>query len=1119
MHAPLTRCSRDYSYLWVNQPYADWLGRPLHKIAGRRIVDVLGSQAFQALKDHFDQVLAGQKVVFDHEVVFDHIGRGWISAAYSPTFDSSGIVDGCVAVVQDVTPLKRAGRAPALKAPRVFTRRPPLRNRLPTENTVYWPLTSRIILYLRSSLLGIMAVSPGSTRFPAPVKLGGRSLRVLIVDDHEVVRKGVRSLLSSADDVEICGEAVDGRDAIAKAQQLKPDVITMDISMPNLNGLDATREIRRILPDTSVLIMSQHDVPEMMRQALNAGAKAYVVKSAISTQLIAALERVKLNDAFFDGTTIGSNQQNLDAHDILQRTAAFERALRDSEERFRLTFEQAAVGMAHVDPEGRWLRVNRKLCQIVGYTQEEMRGLTFQEITHPEDLAADLAQAERVVAGEIDEYFMEKRYIHKSGNIIWINLTVAAVRDLDRKLKYFVSVVEDITSRKTAEVELLDAKRALQRTAASLAAEALALAKLNDLSSRLWHLEKLEDGLDEMISAAIDLLGASKGNIQLLDPQRDVLVIAAQRGLERDFLEQHHEIPRDHPSAACARALRSANRVIIEDVEADPDCSPLLHVTEGAACRAVVSTPLIDTDGNVLGIISTYFSSPHRPTQESLRRLDLYAREAAGFIQRSKTEIRVRESEDHFRAIFDTTPECVKLIAPDGTLLHMNSPGLRMLGAESCESVVGKSVYDLIAPHDRGRFRGFNETICKGQKGALEYDIVSLLGTRRHMESHSAPLRRPDGSIVHLAVTRDTTGRKRAEEAQHRLASIVESSDDAIISKDLNGIITTWNAGAEQIFGFTAREAIGQPVSIIIPPELQDEEAEILARLRRGQPIHHYDTIRRTKSGARRHMSLTISPLRDSHGRIVGASKIARDITERRRAERALKEAELAGRLLQLQDEERRHIARELHDSVGQQLAALNMNTSNVSKEKEKLSESAAHSVEENLVLVRQVLEEIRTLSHLLHPPLLDEIGLGSALTEYVDGFVERSKIQVRLELPQDLERLPREYELSLFRIVQECLTNIHRHSGSSTAVVRLSRTPEEITLEVSDQGRGIDPETQERFFAGRTSGVGLRGMRERVRQIGGALQIQSTAGGTTVLAILPSRFPTASPQAEARPA
>jgi signal transduction histidine kinase len=138
--------------------------------------------------------------------------------------------------------------------------------------------------------------------------------------------------------------------------------------------------------------------------------------------------------------------------------------------------------------------------------------------------------------------------------------------------------------------------------------------------------------------------------------------------------------------------------------------------------------------------------------------------------------------------------------------------------------------------------------------------------------------------------------------------------------------------------------------------------------------------------------------------------------------------------------------------------------------------------LEENARLVDQVSTEIRTLSHLLHPPLLDEVGLKSALTEYVSGFAQRGNIRVSLEIPADLERLPRDYELSIFRIVQECLTNIHRHSGSATAVVRIVHSPGEIQLEVTDQGRGIDREIQERFFAGKSPGVGLGGMRERVR-------------------------------------
>jgi signal transduction histidine kinase len=180
------------------------------------------------------------------------------------------------------------------------------------------------------------------------------------------------------------------------------------------------------------------------------------------------------------------------------------------------------------------------------------------------------------------------------------------------------------------------------------------------------------------------------------------------------------------------------------------------------------------------------------------------------------------------------------------------------------------------------------------------------------------------------------------------------------------------------------------------------------------------------------------------------------------------------------------------------------MNISNVSREKDKLSTSAAAAVSENMRLVEQVSNEIRTLSHLLHPPLLDEIGLRSALKWYIDGFSERSKIKVTAEIPSDLGRLPRDVELSLFRIVQECLTNIHRHSESPTALVRLVRTRKGVTLEVKDDGRGFSASGESTISGSDTPGVGLRGMRERVTQLGGQLEITSNGTGTLVLAKLP---------------
>jgi two-component system NarL family sensor kinase len=154
------------------------------------------------------------------------------------------------------------------------------------------------------------------------------------------------------------------------------------------------------------------------------------------------------------------------------------------------------------------------------------------------------------------------------------------------------------------------------------------------------------------------------------------------------------------------------------------------------------------------------------------------------------------------------------------------------------------------------------------------------------------------------------------------------------------------------------------------------------------------------------------------------------------------------------------------------------------------------------------VSADIRTVSYLLHPPLLDEVGLASALNWYVNGFAERSKIAAQLELPADWERLPQDYELCLFRIAQECLTNIHRHSGSSTATLRLMRTAAEIKLEVSDNGKGIDREVRSKITSGETVGVGLRGIRERLKKLRGNLELRSNGNGTVVIATIPLGSP-----------
>jgi PAS domain S-box-containing protein len=280
--------------------------------------------------------------------------------------------------------------------------------------------------------------------------------------------------------------------------------------------------------------------------------------------------------------------------------------------------------------------------------------------------------------------------------------------------------------------------------------------------------------------------------------------------------------------------------------------------------------------------------------------------------------------------------------------------------------------------------------------------------------------------------------------------------------------------------------------------------------------------------GTERIVNLAIHPIRDHQGHILFLYPTGVDITELKQAEanyrtlaetldaevgvrtRELEERnaevvqqseqlrDLSSRLLQAQDEERRHIARELHDSAGQVLTALGMSFSQFAQHVKQLTPRFDKDAEDCQRLVQQLSQEIRTMSYLLHPPLLDETGLLEALRWYIQGLSERGGLEITLEVSADFERLSRETELVMFRLVQECLTNIHRHSGSKTAAIRVAREGDDVCLQVEDEGRGISAKKLSEIQS-QGSGVGIRGMRERVRQFGGDMHIASTEKGTKI--------------------
>ncbi len=364
----------------------------------------------------------------------------------------------------------------------------------------------------------------------------------------------------------------------------------------------------------------------------------------------------------------------------------------------------------------------------------------------------------------------------------------------------------------------------------------------------------------------------------------------------------------------------------------------------------------------------------------------------------------------------------------------------------------------------------------------------------------------------------------RHSEAPFRL--LVEAVQDyAIFILNPEGKISSWNIGAERIKGYKAAEIIGRHFSAFYPEE----------DVRNGKPARGLAVAAREgrfedegwrvrKDGSRFWANVIISAIKDNSGKLLGYAKVTRDVTERmqaqhsleqevaerREAERRFRDSEqslrrLSLHLLRTQDEERRRIGRDLHDTLGQYLAVLKMKLDSVASQIGQ--GEMAQEFDQCIRLMDDSIKEVRTVSYLLYPPMLEEMGLKSAIPWYLDGFSSRSGIKTTFEVPTEFDRLPRESELALFRVLQEGLTNVHRHSGSPTAHVRLLTRDGMAILEIVDQGSGIPAELLADFCRDWTGGlgIGVRGMNERMRQLGGKLELVAGKVGTILTAMVPA--------------
>ena len=398
--------------------------------------------------------------------------------------------------------------------------------------------------------------------------------------------------------------------------------------------------------------------------------------------------------------------------------------------------------------------------------------------------------------------------------------------------------------------------------------------------------------------------------------------------------------------------------------------------------------------------------------------------------------------------------------------------------------VLGKRAFEELLPH-------FNR-VLSGEKIEHEEEVYFRgIGPRWISATYYPTLDGNGAADGWVAVVIDITERKHAEKCRSRHSAIVELSEDAIISKSMDGIIESWNAGAERIFGYTEAEAVGQPISILIPPERRAEENKILETLMAGRRVEQYETVRVTKAGKRIVVSLTISPVKDSSGRVVGSSKIARDITERKAAEKAL--SDMTRRLVVAQEQERARIGRDLHDDVSQRLSLLAFELAQL-RENNGLPSKVRGRMNELKQMASDISTSVHALSHELHPSTLDHLGLVAGVKGLCREFGERQKLEIEFQ-SHNVPKLPQEISLCLYRVLQEALHNAAKHSGSRRIEVQLAENSGEIHLIVNDSGKGFDIEETRQ-----SRGLGLTSMQERVRLVGGTIVIDSKLlGGTTI--------------------
>ena len=686
-------------------------------------------------------------------------------------------------------------------------------------------------------------VSSGRSAEPSSSATTGIRSRILLADDNADMRAYVGRILDMNWEVEA---VANGREALEAARRQRPDLVLTDVMMPELDGVALVHALRSdpALADVPIIMLSARPGDESYVDGLQAGVDDYLVKPFTARELLArveshlriarfrheAIDRERRLRSEAEGIAAENARLYREANEEISRRASVEKALRESEERFRVMADTVPSILFTARPDGHRDFFNRRFYELTGLPADAAEGLGWLKAFHPDD--AERARqnwARSIQTGE--PWISKHRLRRRDGQYRWISAKAVPIRDETNQITKWFGSATDID-------EIVQAQEALRKSE-------------RRFSRFMQHLP----GLAWIKDAEGRYIFANEAAQRTFGKQPDELY-----GYKDDEVFEKETARRYHQNDQAALESPSS----IETIETIPQ-----------------------EDGPHFSIVSKFAI----PGVEGMH--TLIGGIAIDITDRLRAEAALRESEERLRlatrigkvGVWDWDVAANRVTWSENLYeIH----GLRLGEFDGTFEGFANLVHPQDLPYVR---RAIDATLQTDDPYQLEFRAIRPDGKVIWIYT-SASLVREEGRPIRLVgATLDITERKTAEQARARLAAVVESSADAIVSKDLNGRIRSWNAGAQEIFGYTADEVVDRSINILIPPDRIVEEEEILQRLREGDRIKHFQTIRLAKGGRAVPVSLTISPMHDEKGRIIGISSVARDITDQARIARELHDA------------------------------------------------------------------------------------------------------------------------------------------------------------------------------------------------------------------------------------